>query len=682
MFYNFLNSTARLLGKTDVIEKDGMITIYNIPRLQNALLRFSQEVLRSRKIYNTMFEQSGFNNITFPSFFLIEFVYILERMLVDTKKTTYIQQRHIKKIFELLEKNTWYKTLLEEPVSITNTMFLQGLKWKALPNQLAYIEQYGLKTQRLELRGLLLPAPPGTGKTFTTLALAECLPKALTEVKLIIVPKKTLNQVWVSTIKEIYNRPIKLWVSDTNVPLELGYEFYVVHYEALPKILPLIKTMASKNIKYFTIIDECHNFNEIKSNRTQSLIEICNLQKDTYSVWSSGTPLKALGAEIIPFLKSVDNFFTPYVEKCFKRIYNGTVSDELLVCLSNRLDKIMYKIPKIEVVKIEPIIKTIGVKLKNGNEYTSPKIREDIQEFISERYAFYSPQINTLNDEFFQLIKKYERVLSSRYAIDYKNYISMVTSLKNAKKIRLSRELMIKYLQETKLFETKVLIPSMDRNDSKRFKEIRSVVKALPLKILGEAIGTVIVKARMKLTGELMENCGINDIISNSLAKTLVFSTYVDVIRKTEDYVSGFGYTPVCIFKDTARDTDKLLDQFKVVEELNPIIATYASLSTGVPVITANTIVMLDVPTRQYLYDQAVARVCRLGQTKQVYVYEIILDTGNVPNISQRMKDILEWSRNQVGLMMGEDMSTDDVENTLISVENEIATKSLNYSDK
>jgi hypothetical protein len=60
---------------------------------------------------------------------------------------------------------------------------------------------------------------------------------------------------------------------------------------------------------------------------------------------------------------------------------------------------------------------------------------------------------------------------------------------------------------------------------------------------------------------------------------------------------------------------------------------------------------------------QAIARAWRIGQDEQVYVWHMVLDTGDIPNISTRTNDILRWSKEQVDSIMGfkSDMELDTV---------------------
>jgi hypothetical protein len=67
----------------------------------------------------------------------------------------------------------------------------------------------------------------------------------------------------------------------------------------------------------------------------------------------------------------------------------------------------------------------------------------------------------------------------------------------------------------------------------------------------------------------------------------------------------------------------------------------------------ANSIIMLDQPFRHYIIDQTIARIDRLGQDTQTYVYNALLNTGDISNISTRSKDIMEEAKSLVEAIMG-----------------------------
>jgi hypothetical protein len=119
------------------------------------------------------------------------------------------------------------------------------------------------------------------------------------------------------------------------------------------------------------------------------------------------------------------------------------------------------------------------------------------------------------------------------------------------------------------------------------------------------------------------------------------------------------GFIPCMVYGGTNSEVTSIITKFERDPDINPCIATYQSLSTAVPLIVANTVILLNQPFRDHEWDQAVARVDRIGQDSQVYVFEILLDTGVEPNISTRSKDILLWSKAQISAIMGSDVPTD-----------------------
>ena len=103
-----------------------------------------------------------------------------------------------------------------------------------------------------------------------------------------------------------------------------------------------------------------------------------------------------------------------------------------------------------------------------------------------------------------------------------------------------------------------------------------------------------------------------------------------------------------------------MMRQFEKDPQINPVCATMQSLSEAVPVTAASTVVLLNRPWRQAMYEQVVARADRLGQIYPVTVYEPTLDTGGEPNVSSTTDDILGYVREAINAIVGPEFAGPD----------------------
>ena len=96
----------------------------------------------------------------------------------------------------------------------------------------------------------------------------------------------------------------------------------------------------------------------------------------------------------------------------------------------------------------------------------------------------------------------------------------------------------------------------------------------------------------------------------------------------------------------------KLIQEFKNNDDIDVLIATSQTLSTGVTLTEANQMFFFGTPWRSADYNQCCDRIYRIGQTTDVDIYNVLLDTGSEPNLSTRMNDILNWSDNMFNNMI------------------------------
>jgi superfamily II DNA/RNA helicase len=212
------------------------------------------------------------------------------------------------------------------------------------------------------------------------------------------------------------------------------------------------------------------------------------------------------------------------------------------------------------------------------------------------------------------------------------------------------------------------------------FKNARSVVKYVNLKIQGEALGRVLGTKRVACHVDMINHIGLEKLVQQSIKKTLIFTSYVEVVDRIADYFKKRDYPVLTAHGKTGELVKTTVDRFQTDFNANPLVATFKSLSTAVPLIEANTVVNINAPFRHYEYEQAISRVDRLGQDTPVEIINVHLDTDDRPNISTRSKDILEWSKEQVAILMGFPVEfnpeTDD-EMTLVNAELHSSTEQM-----
>lgn len=650
-----------MLGIVAVKEDNNIITINGIDVA--LFVADIKEQYQTSKVTTNMFISYTASSIKFHSFFLIDVEYIV-RFLSNQRKTK-LGKRTYLKIIDEIKENTWLGRLEKSSPSIFDKSKIKEIKYDLLKHQSEFIDYYDKVIPRYKLKGLLMAAAPGTGKSISSIAVA-CAYGA--ENVIIVAPKNSVFRVWEATLRDSMAVEQTYWVyaSGQPEPPTNQNRWYIYHYEALDKAIELSKSLGSK--KCCVILDESHNFNDIKSLRTERFIKMCQGMKNSIIVELSGTPMKALGFEAIPLIKAIDPLFTDACVDAFKKMY-GKEAKKATSILANRLGIIMYKVEANETEIQEPIEHTVKVTVRDAERFTLEALKVDMANFIKQRTVFYNANKAAYEATYNRCMKIFEEkglplVPQKDDYTTYKKYI---------------REFADRgydpYTSPPKAvfcntFEKNYIIPSLPQEDRNKFRDAKSVVKYVDLKIRGECLGTVLSKARMECNRAVLEALDIASIIDNAEKKTLVFTSYVEVVKSAEKKLIDLGYKPLTVFAETNNQLPAIIKQFGNDDNINPLIATYQSLSTAVPLTMANRIILLNAPFRIHEKEQTIARANRLGQDKTVHVFNIFLDTGDTPNISTRSNDIMEWSKEQVNQLMG---FKNDIAVGLESVEHELS---------
>lgn len=639
-----ISDIRRLLGSIRVTERNGVIQVTDIPA--NVMAQDVSRIWKTSRINTYMFKAMGRSHFSFSLFFGIDVVYLLRRVAIDSKSV--IARRAAASIADEIDAFLWEKRAdaTGEIRSILDIRKTSLFKKNPLPHQEEFLQQYDEVVPKYELNGYMLAAPPGAGKTLTCLYTHEARGN---DVFIAIVPKNSVNRVWEKALLEEYKKPVtNYWISSDSADPTPDKDAYICHYESLPRLMAIMDKLKRKSVTI--ALDESHNFNEIKSQRTENFVEFCQVLGSTDIIWSSGTPLKAMGSEMIPFLSTTDRYFDKDTETRFKKIYGMSVARANDI-LANRLGIVSYRVEKAKVVTQDPIEETLKISFPGGEKYTLGVIREQMVAYIKERIDHYHELLPEYEKVFYLCVEEAGMSLK-RTGPEYQAYEAYLKDIRQLKKIR-DYQSHAELIMRVNQYERNVLMPNMSKDTKKDFERVKSVVKYIPLKVRGEALGNILGRARVNCHVDMLEHIDFPFIIDGAAKKTLIFTSYVDVVKTSQEILAKLNYKPLAVYGETNKDLNRLVSTFANDEKVNPLVATYQSLSTAVPMIMANVCIILNQPFRAHERDQAVSRIHRLGQDTQVYFISILLDTGDEPNVSTRSNDIMEWSQRQVEEMMG-----------------------------
>lgn len=656
------SAIRRMTGFSAVSEKDGIITVSGLPA--DFIAKDIKKFWTTSKIASSMFTYMSKNEVRFSSFFAIEFEYIIRSMLEQGGTTA--GRRVIKNIIEGLHENTWMarlkvneETKVEYPKWLKRE-HLKEIKWKLLDHQALFLDRYERVKYQYGLRGMLLTAAAGGGKTISGISIA-----LTTEADycIIVSPKNAIYRVWEKTLNEEMVVPQKPYVADRDGTNYGDGKWYIFHYESLEKAMELAKKLRGK--KVCVILDESHNFNDAKSLRTDRFLQMCNVCQASDIIWSSGTPIKALGYEAIPLIKSIDPMFNDIAEQGFRKMY-GKDAKRTLDILKNRIGIVSYIVPKKEFMSDKPVEKTIKIQMPGSEKYTLEALSVVMKKFIDERNKFYAGKRQEYRKYYDAIIEIHKRTLRNGDQLsEFAQYEKIVAKFwKFGFDPRMDADQAVfanKYEKE----KIHLSIPQSERN---KFKDAKSVVKYPELKVRGECLGRILSKERMQCHVDMLPYVNFEELINAVEKKTIIFTSYVQVVDACHSHLEKLKMTPLRVYGATNNELPAIVGRFGSDEKINPLIATYQSLAVAVPLTMANGVILLNAPWRAYEREQAIARAYRIGQDKTVYVHDIILDTGDKTNISSRSIDIMQWSKDQVDSIMGTEGTTVSAESDLDTV--------------
>lgn len=662
------------LFKTGVEVINKKVYIYKFPVYQfKKDLKAKWGTTKIYHLYEFFFTRfSGNDYIRFHEFFLPEMIYILDNL---PKRQLY------RKTKELLYENTWISNIEKDFPNRINYSKLQELTKNLLPHQYSFLKEYDQKKQKYRLHGYLNAFATGFGKTITAIALMHCLEK---DKIIVVAPNNTIYSTWVNEIKSSFKLEQTIWTKENPIS---NAKWYIINYESMNKVIELASKREFRGKNVGIIIDEIHHFRNKSTDRSQNALKLKELTNCTDILPMSGTPIKALVTEMIVFLKLLDPLFTDKVETIFRKTFNSS-SSQLADIAANRIGSIMYRLEKDNsVIPLpEKTETTLKVKLPHGDKYTLPAMEKIINRFVEERESYYNANMHVYIKDYHEGLDYFEKHVKYN-KIEYQDYKNKVKAIRNIyNKVELSSSKntfttaeISEIIKIVNIYEKKVIIPTLPNELKKRFRKAKSVYKYVCLTILGEVLGGILPKYRAELYKEMVEYGPIVDLVESAIKKSIIFTTYGAVVESSEAVFKKHGYKPLLIYQKTSKNREKNIESFKKDPDANPLVTTIQMMSTGVTLNEANVVIFAPPAFRHVDNEQASARCHRIGQTDPVFVYTLLLDTGDIPNLSTRIDDISNWSKDLFNRIVGVNVNTVDMDDV---VENELATENLHISEE
>lgn len=543
--------------------------------------------------------------------------------------------------------------------SLNMDRITREMKYPPLKHQVDVYRQYESVQHQAHSRGMLLDAAPGTGKTYMSLSLAQGMN---IDTVLIICPLPTVENVWLSSLKGekcLFKNPKDVYFISKNdvsdyVKKDNDLNYIIANYEKIDVILKNIKKLGLSD-KTCIIVDESHNFADTKSNRTIGLLDLVNNVDSRNVLLLSGTPVKAKLKELVTIKALLDTNYKKYKAK-FDIIFSRISLAEGSMGLTEGLSRIVrdsYADSSINItrgdMKLPDIhYKRIKVKLPNGNKYTLDNITNELIAYTDKRLVEIQGKSSYFKDKLYEYIRNSS--LPNATKEKYMKEVNIIIKLRDSDKFK-----NMDRLKTLKDIENKVA-NELDKDKKLEFRELVTLVKFPMFKVRGEALGQVFLRKRIECYNDIITKLDISELVEEADKKTVVFSSYIENCEKMYNKMKIARLDPLRVYGEYTKDGDNTVKKFNSGMDIgkdNPLIATYASLSTGVELTNGNTMVLIDLPYRAAEFEQTVSRIWRHGQNADCYIYLVELDTGTDKNINQRTVDIVKHYDSRVMNMTG-----------------------------
>ena len=642
----------------------------------------SRKILTPKKT-SLLFSKLGNTEIEIDSFFLLEFKIILEKILKnDYDYNLYVNLNVIEKILEAIKKDTWLNSSNDKNTFKLNQELIDNrFNPIFLDYQKRVFEIYQKRKNTLNQRGILLDADTGTGKTLMSMALNVGIDN---DISIYVVMNQSIDTTWVNAflvdkgnlLKQKYTKE-DIYTSKEFDKEYNGQKIIICHSEALDKLINLLPIFGKTT---FTItVDECHLYTDVKSIRTNLLLELIETTNCQDVILMSGTTIKGSYLEMMPYLKFLEKTFTKSVEKRYQKMYSKPTS-LLKEVVQLRYGSISTKVEKKELNLKEVQYENIEIKMPNSNLYTLTSVKEAMKEYSRNRKQEIESNIDKYQATYDRLLKISMDLNSN---VDWEKYKEDFKAVQYYYKKRI----LIQYphvMKRVSVFEKDNILPYLQGQEKKDFKDASTILKYPSFKIAGEALGKVFMRLRMECHRDMAKHIDYS-FINNSLGKAILFSTNIETIEAANDKMKKDGINYVTVFGKENKNIASVITTFIEDDNVRALSGTYFGLSTSHNLPVANLIIALDFPWRPYQLTQAIDRANRMGQENQVTAIYVKLDTGDEYNINSRNIDILKWAKEIIEEITGNEIPGMDLDSTITTTievtESNFSNNSNEYVD-
>jgi len=532
---------------------------------------------------------------------------------------------------------------------------LNQLNYTPLDYQLPIFDDYSKKKAN-GLRGKLLTAKVGSGKTFMSLAISVALGHPCV---IVIVPKNTLLTTWAPAISDEIFKVAPTMI--TSVDLAKGQQYngeryILVHAEFLPKLLDFVRGNRIK--EPMIIVDETHGYTEVKSDRTKALMELVDVTEPSDVILMSGTAIKAKVREMMSFIIILEKSFTNTLRKRLESIYKNPnfMINMIAPARFNRYSVFVEQTSK-ELPELKP--EFMIVDLKDSEQYTLEAVKAALTKYI-DITTIELEQDKSRQDAIYIELREQAFIngieagsYTKQDVNSYKSDIDVIVDHYKRGALKEVGEIM----ERANQFERK-LVANLPNERKKDFRNAKTFFKYLSLKVVGMALANVVLKTRIRAFTEIATAIDYTELYSFTTRKSIYFSNYIDVCNAIQESIKRDAQPlrPCTVFGDKTKELASQVKRFIKGDELDtPMIATYTSLSTGVNGLqfVADLVVTIDLPFREAVLTQAIGRARRNGQTSVVTHLQIQLNTGGAKNIADRGVDILKITGDEAARITG-----------------------------